>query len=39
MTLAAQGFHFRKVASKIRAPSIKDIRGLEQASDLMVEEN
>jgi radical SAM superfamily enzyme YgiQ (UPF0313 family) len=39
MTLAAQGFHFRKVASKIRVPSIKDIRGLEQSGDLVAKEN
>jgi len=30
MMLAAQGFHFRKVAEKIRVPPIKDIRRLEQ---------
>ncbi len=35
MTLAAQGFHFRKVAEKIRVPPIKDMGGLEQASNLV----
>lgn len=30
MILAAQGFHFRKVAEKIHVPLIRDIHGLEQ---------
>jgi len=37
MTLAAQGFHFRKVAEKIHVPPIRDIRMLEQERDLLVE--
>ena len=31
MTLAVQGFHFRKVAQKVRVSLPSDIRGLEQA--------
>jgi len=30
MTLAVQGFHFRKVAEKVRVSLTSDIRGLEQ---------
>jgi len=30
MTLAVQGFHFRKVAQKVRVSLTSDIRGLEQ---------
>jgi radical SAM superfamily enzyme YgiQ (UPF0313 family) len=39
MTLAAQGFHFRKVAEKIRVPPIKDIRMPEQESNLVAKQN
>jgi transposase-like protein len=31
MTLAVQGFHFRKVAQKVRVSLTSDIRRLEQA--------
>jgi hypothetical protein len=30
MTLAVQGFHFRKVAERVRVSLTSDIRGLEQ---------
>jgi hypothetical protein len=31
ITLAIQGFHFRKVAEKIRVPSIRDMHDLQRA--------
>jgi hypothetical protein len=33
MTLAVQGFHFRKVAEKVRVSLASDIRGLEQVRE------
>ncbi len=39
MMLAVQGFHYRKVARKVRVSPIKNICGLEQERDLLVKEN
>jgi len=39
MQLAIQGFHYRKVAQKVRVSPIKDIRRLEEERDLLVKEN
>ena len=39
MTLAVQGFHFRKVAQKVRVSLTSDIRGLEQVTEPLGKHN
>ena len=39
MTLAVQGFHFRKVAARIRPPSGGDMHGLDREAELAGREN
>jgi len=39
MRFAVQGFHFRKVAEKVRASVVKDVQGLERVRKLIHEES